>query len=203
MPNSEPTIFLVAGAPVARRALARRMQTMRLPVQVCDSGEELFEVEAGRRPGCVLLDISRPAGDLELLARLKEMGTGLPVVAIATGANVPLAVRAMKVGACDFLENSCSDEALGQAIQDAVRRSHEHQRQNGRIENIRRRLARLTPGQREVLDLLLAGYSNPQIATELELTVRAIEARRAKVMKTMRARSLAELVRLAVTAEIR
>jgi two-component system, LuxR family, response regulator FixJ len=198
MLTSHPTIYLVAGDPVIRRGLARRLKEMRLTVAVCGSAEDLLETRTADRPGCVLLGVGRSDADLELLKRLGPREKHLPVIVVATQPDVPLAVRVMKLGAFDFLDADCPDAALIHAIEDGICWSEENRRRLARIESIRRRMARLKPGQREVLDLLVTGKSNAEIAEHLELSVRAIEERRAKVMETMRARSLAELVRLAV-----
>jgi FixJ family two-component response regulator len=123
------------------------------------------------------------------------------MIVIAAEADVPTAVRAMKLGVFDFLEKKCPARQLKETIREALRWDRENRRRIARVHSARRRLAALTPGQRAVLDLLLAGYGNREIAAELELSVRAIEVRRAKVMEVMRARSLAELVRLAMVGE--
>jgi len=123
------------------------------------------------------------------------------VVAISDRADVPTAVAAMKLGARDFLEASCPDRRLAKAIEESLRWEVEHRRQIVLVERIRRRRDLLQRGCREVLDMLVAGRSNRQMAEELGLSVRAVEERRGKVMRTMRARSLGELVRLALTAD--
>ena len=120
---------------------------------------------------------------------------------IATEADVPTAVGAMKLGVFDFLEKKCPAKQLKEAVREALRWDTENRRRIARIHGARRRLAALTPGQRAVLDLLVAGKGNREIAAELKLSVRAIEVRRAKVMEITRAQSLAELVRLAMVGE--
>jgi FixJ family two-component response regulator len=200
LPRSS-TVFLIAGDPAARRAMIARLKTMPWTFETCPSVEALLD----RQPtglACVLLDISQPATDLETLGQVRQAAQ-LPVVATSAKADVPLAVRAMKLGAHDFLDASCADTALAHALQEAFQWHEEHQRQIRRIHGIRRRLAQLSAGQREVLDLVVAGKTNPQIAEELDLTVRAVEVRRSKMMETMKAKSLAQLVRLVITAETR
>ena len=150
----------------------------------------------------MLADFPRRAdGDLQWLQRLAHRTAPLPIIVVAAHADVPTAVQTMKQGSFDFLEAKCAEERFAQTILAALRWDGEHRREIARAANARRRLVRLTPGQREVLARLLAGKSNRQIAAELKLSVRSIEVRRAKIMETMRAGSLAQLVRLAILAE--
>jgi FixJ family two-component response regulator len=110
-------------------------------------------------------------------------------------ADVETVVRAMKRGAFDFLLETCSDRQLRTAVDDAFRWDSQQRRHIAHVQSIRRRLKQLPPPLRDVLDLLLEGKSNREIADELGLSVRSIEVRRSKVMRTMRARTLAALVR--------
>jgi FixJ family two-component response regulator len=194
-------VIIVAGDAQARRSLTARVKGLGLAVKLCHSAEEFFVLVGPAGGGCILLDVSQPAADLELLRRLGPAEVHLPVVAISDRASVPTAVEAMKLGARDFLEASCPDRRLAKALDDGLRWEAEHRRQIALVERIRRRRDLLKPGCRQVLDLIVAGRSNCQMAEELDLSVRAVEERRGKVMRTMRARSLAELVRLALTAE--
>jgi FixJ family two-component response regulator len=199
--ESDAIVFIVAGNVQARRSLTARVKALGLPVKACHSAAEFCARGASAAGGCILLDVSQAAVDLELLERLGPREGRLPVVAISEQADVATAVRAMKLGAADFLEAQCLERRLAEAIEEALRWEAAHRRQIALVERIRRRKAKLAPAYREVLDMVVAGKSNRQIADELELSVRAIEERRAKVMRTMRARSLAELVRMAVTGE--
>ena len=167
----------------------------------CHSAEEFFALAGPAGGACILLDVSQPATELDLLGRLGPPESHLPVVGISNAASVATAVEAMKLGARDFLEASCPERRLGKALEDAFRWEAEHRRQIALVARVRRRRDSLNPGCRQVLDLLLAGRSNRQMAEDLDLSVRAVEERRAKVMRTMRAHSLAELVRLALLVE--
>ena len=199
--DNEPAVFLVAGDARARRALATRLSTLGPQTKTFRSTEEFFQVYAPGCAGCVLLDVSGSPVDLDLLQHLGQRGDHLPVVVISGQGDIPTAVRAMKLGALDFLEQSCSDARLAKAVEEALRWDADNRRRISQVEHVRRRLARLAPGHRNVLDMLVAGKSNREIAAELQLSVRSIEVRRAKVMQTMRARSLAELVRLTIIVE--
>jgi FixJ family two-component response regulator len=191
----EPTVFIVAGDPAARHALAERAQRWRLAARPCHSADEFLRTYRRGEPGCVLLNVSRPATDLELLQCLGPPGTHLPVVVLGDGPDVATVVRAMKLGAADFLDMPCDDEQLDRAVEAALAWDVANRRQIARAEAIRRRMDQLDDGQHEVLNLLVHGRSNAQIAGALGMSVRTIEVRRAKVMKIMGARSPADLVR--------
>jgi RNA polymerase sigma factor (sigma-70 family) len=122
----------------------------------------------------------------------------LPVIIISAYGDVPMAVRAMQSGAVNFLEKPCREHELWEAIREALQRDSKNRRKISQEAAIRSRLARLTAGEREVLDRLVGGMSNRAIAEELGLSVRTIEVRRHKLMKKTKAGSLAELVSLAV-----
>ena len=199
--DNEPIVFLVAGDAKARRFLKARLSTLGPQSKTFRSTDEFLHVYAPGCAGCVLLDVSGSPVDLDLLPHLGQRGSHLPVIAISEHGSISTAVRAMKLGAMDFLEQSCSDARLAETIEEAFRWDADNRRRITQVEHIRRRLSRLATGHREVLDLLVAGKSNREIAAELELSVRSIEVRRAKVMQTMRARSLAELVRLTMIVE--
>jgi FixJ family two-component response regulator len=193
--TGEPTLFIVAGDPAARHALAERAQRWRVAARVCHSADEFLRTHRRGESGCVLLNVSRPATDLELLRCLGPPGTHLPVVVLGDRPDVATVVRAMKLGAADFLDMPCDDERLDQAVEEALAWDAANRRQIARAEGIRRRMDRLDTGQRAVLDLLVHGRSNAQIADVLGMSVRAIEVRRAKVLKIMGARSPADLAR--------
>jgi FixJ family two-component response regulator len=193
--DNEPVVFVVAGDSKTRRALTSRLKTLDLPATVCRSADEFLQAYAPATPGVLLLDVSHPATDFEILIQLGQQANHLPVIGISSLCDVPTAVMAMKLGAMDYLSASCSDELLGNTIEQAFLWDADHRRHIAMVESIRRRLARLTPGHREVLELLVAGKANREIAAELDLSVRSIEVRRAKIMSTMRAKSLADLVR--------
>ena len=154
-------------------------------------------------PGCILLDIRAGApesefGGVELLRLLEQENFHQPVIFTAANGDVPLAVRAVKAGAMDFLEKPCREPGLLEAIQGALVFDRKHRRQQARRAKVRKRLAQLTAGERDVLKELLDGHSHQVIAEKLGVSVRAVEVRRAKLMRKMQAESLVQLVRLAL-----
>ena len=199
--DDNPTVFIIAGDCRVRRDLTVRLQRFEPALKVLCSEEEFLQAESPGGPACIVLGVSPSGVELELLGRPGDRKTHLPVVAVTAPGDVATAVAAMKLGARDAVEESCPAERLTDAIAESLRWYTAHRRRIDRAESIRRRLARLAPGHRKVLDLIVAGKSNREVAGELELSVRAIEVRRAKVMATMRARSLAELVRQTLLVE--
>lgn len=200
--SSEPTVFIIDDDPAARQALAVLVESMNLRVETYASAQEFLDVYDPSKPGCMLLDVRMPGvSGLELLQRLVSDKIPVPVIIISAHGDVPMVVQAMKAGALNFLEKPCRDQQLWEAIQEALRWDTDNRKQLARNARAQRRIARLTPGERDVLKMLVKGKSNKAIAAELELSVRTIEVRRAKVMRKMKAESLAELVRLALVAE--
>jgi FixJ family two-component response regulator len=153
------------------------------------------------KPACLLVDVRMPGmGGLELQRELKRRDARLPVIMITGHGDIPMAVAALKAGAADFLEKPFDSHMLLASIAEASRRA-----QSGAdgvdVAEIGRRLAELTPREREVMELVIAGMSNKVIAHSLNIAVRTVEIHRARVMEKSGARSLAELVRLAIRLE--
>ncbi len=184
-----------------RRALAFQLGTAGLAVKIYDSAVLFLEKYDGSQAGCIVSDVRMPGMDgLAFLQRLNEMGSTLPVVIMTGHADVAMAVKAMKVGAVDFIEKPFTDETLLEAIRSAITRSAKGQ-PSAEIEQTRSPLATLTAREREVLDALLAGQPNKTIAYDLGVSSRTIEVHRANVMTKMAAASFAELVRMTLMAK--
>jgi two-component system, LuxR family, response regulator FixJ len=198
----EPTVFIIDDDPAVRQALTVLVRSMRLRAESYASAQQFLDAFDPMRPGCLLLDVRMPGiSGLELLEQLSRSDIHMPAIVMSAYGDVPMVVRAMKAGALNFLEKPCRDQQLWEAIQEGLRWDAAH-RQNV-VLRIRaaRRLQRLTPGEHNVLERLVDGKSNKTIATELDLSVRTIEVRRAKVMGKMKAESLAELIRLTLSAD--
>jgi len=199
--DREPTVFIVDDDPAVRQALSVLVASMRLRAETYASAQGFLDQYDASKPGCMLLDVRMPGiSGLELLERLTQRADHVPVIIISAYGDVPMVVRAMKAGALSFLEKPCRDQQLWETIQEALKWDTENRKRLARKARIERQIARLTAGEREVLEMLVEGKSNKAIAAELGLSVRTIEVRRAKVMQKMGADSLAELVRLAVSA---
>ena len=199
--DTRPTVFIVAGDRTARRVLTSSVESLRFRVQAFSSPRRFLETFDCSGPGCLLLDLPKPGvGGPELLLRLGQQKIRPPVIVISAAGDVPAAVEVMRSGALNFLEKPCEDQQLREAIGEALALDAESRRQWRRTAAIQRRIARLTPGERDVLKMLLEGKPNKTMAELLQVSLRTIEVRRAKVMRKMKAGSLAELVRLTLLA---
>jgi FixJ family two-component response regulator len=200
--EAEPTVFVVDDDPAVRQALTVLVRSMRLRAESYESAQQFLDTFDTTRPGCLLLDVRMPGiSGLELLEQLSQGDIHLPAIVMSAYGDVPMVVRAMKAGALNFLEKPCRDQQLWEAIQEGLKWDAAHRQSVLLRTKFANRLQRLTPGEHDVLRLLVDGKSNKIIASELGLSVRTIEVRRAKVMKKMRADSLAELIRLTLIAD--
>ncbi len=201
---SNRVVHVVDDDNAVRRALAMLFRSAGIPAEAHPSGVAFLEAlpslpEAS--VGCVLTDVRMPGLDgLELLRRLKEGGFGRPVVVMTAHGDVSTAVRAMKAGAVDFVEKPFDDDALLAAIEAAL--GGPQATGAARAGDAAERVAALSPREREVLDLLVAGKPNKLIARDLGLSPRTVEVHRARMMARLGVGSLAEAVRLAVQAEL-
>jgi two-component system, LuxR family, response regulator FixJ len=199
--DADPTVFIVDDDPAVRQALTALVRSMRLKAEAYESAQEFLDAFDDSRPGCMLLDVRMPGiSGLGLLERFHREEIALPAIIMSAYGDVPMVVRAMKAGALNFLEKPCRDQQLWEAIQEALKWDSVHRQQLILRNKVLHRMQRLTSGECDVLALLVDGKSNKTIATELGLSVRTIEVRRAKLMKKMKAESLAELIRLSLVA---
>jgi two-component system response regulator FixJ len=187
----------------ARQSLAFLLGTAGVDVQTYDSAVAFLNVATEVKTGCVITDVRMPeVSGIDLLHRLKELRVDVPVIVITGHGDVPLAVEAMKIGAFDFLEKPFDDEMLLASVRSALdRQDRDSQRQAERAE-IEGRLAALSNRERDVLEGLVAGKANKQIAFDLGISPRTVEIYRANLMTKMRATSLSDLVRMALIAGI-
>jgi two-component system response regulator FixJ len=139
---------------------------------------------------------------VDLLRRLRELKLGIPVIVITGHGDVPLAVEAMKIGALDFLEKPFDDEVLLASVRSALNQLNQDQKRQAERNEIERRLAALSNRERDVLEGLVSGHANKQIAYDLGISPRTIEIYRANLMTKMQAASLSDLVRMALIAGI-
>lgn len=197
MPSRKVVVYLVDDDQAVRDSLKWVIESAGYVVEAYASAQAFLEAYRPEPPGCLILDVRMPgASGLNLQARLAQEHSIMPIIFISAHATVPDAVRAMRNGAIDFLVKPLNNQDLldriEKCVSEAVRRSEDRDR---RIE-VARRLAALTPREREVLDRVVAGKTNRAIATEMKVSVKTVDAHRAKVMEKMQAGSLAELVHL-------
>lgn len=166
------------------------------------SAQEFLDFCTPGLRGCLLLDVRMPGmSGLELQAHLRERQIQLPIVIVTAFANVPMAVRAIQDGAFDFIEKPFRGEELIDRIRRALASDRTRRRDEGFLQHVRERMDTLTPREREVMDLVIAGKLNKEIASDLDISMKTVETHRAAVMRKMGAQSLAELVRMALAVE--
>jgi two-component system, LuxR family, response regulator FixJ len=199
--EADPTVFIVDDDPAVRQALTALVRSMHLAAEAYGSAQQFLDAFDATRPGCMLLDVRMPGiSGLGLLEQLNRDEIPMPAIIMSAYGDVPMVVRAMKAGALNFLEKPCRDQQLWEAIQEALKWDGIHRQHVALRTKVLHRLQRLTPGEHDVLALLIDGKPNKTIAAELNLSVRTIEVRRAKLMQKMKADSLAELIRLTLSA---
>jgi FixJ family two-component response regulator len=192
------TVFLVDDDPSILRALTRLLRAGGHQVSAFRSPRDFLAQHDAAVPGCVVLDLAMPGlNGLELQTALAAAGCQRPIVFISGHGDIPSSVRAMKAGAVDFLTKPVSQEILLAAIERAIERDRLMRRATAELQAIGERLNTLTPREREVLQHVVAGQLNKQIAADLGTVEKTVKVHRSRVMEKMGVRSLADLVRMA------
>lgn len=200
MPH-EAAVYVVDDDRAMRESLEFLLETAGFSVKLFESAAGFLDVASTLGFGCVVSDVQMPGMDgMDLLRRLKADRTCLPVVIMTGHGDIPLAVEAIKLGALEFLEKPFGDEQLIGAIRTALELGRESAKSEAIASDLSARIASLSPRERQVMDGLVAGRSNKLIARDHDISPRTIEVYRANVMTKMQARSLSELVRLALRA---
>ena len=194
-----PNVFLIDDDPSVRRALARLIKSAGHQVQTFASAEEFLRTRAaGEEAACLVLDVRMPGlTGIELQRQLQTLNRHVPIVFMTGHGNIPMSVQAMKAGAVDFLPKPVKDTDLLRAIEQALARAVRDRAERNELEDVRERVEKLTPREREVMVLVVRGLLNKQIAFELGTVEKTIKVHRARVMEKMQVDSLADLVRLA------
>ncbi len=199
----ESTIYIVDDHEAVRDSLSALLQANGLTVETYACAGDFLEAFNPSSHGCLLLDLRLPdMSGIEVQQKLSAMGARLSTVMISGYGDIPLAVKAMKAGAVDFIEKPYVDELILDRVRSAVELSHRAQEEEASADNLAVRLASLTPREREVLEALVSGQPNKVIAHQLGISPRTVEIHRARVMAKMEARSLSHLVRMALLAGI-
>ena len=199
--SARPTVFVVDDDASTRELLAWLMTRNELQVEAYADAVSFLAAYRPERPGCLVLDLNMPGmSGLDLQRALKDQGVVLPVIFLSGGADVPKAVRAVREGAVDFIEKPFDYKQVVERVRECIARDAA-QRGEREVRSARAsRLAQLTTREREVLDLVVAGKLNREIAETLDISIKTVEAHRARLMEKLEVGSVAELVQAVVAA---
>ena len=192
-----PTVFVVDDDASFLAAVSRLLRAMGHPVKAFSSAPEFLHSLPDAGPGCVVADVQMPGlSGLELQAALTKTDNPLPVLFLTGHGDIPTSVRAMRQGAEDFLTKNAPKEELMQAVKRALARDARERAERARVQGLRARFEALTGRDREVLQHVLRGQLNKQIAADLEIDERSVKRHRASIMAKLQVHSVAELTRL-------
>lgn len=200
MTREDGTVFLVDDDASVRDALALLLSLQGVRTQTFADGESFLAAYRAEDVGCVLTDLRMPGmSGLELQAALRVRDAGLPVVVLTAHGDVATARAALKGGAFDFLEKPVEDAVLLEVLNKALQADRSRRAATDTTSAVAR-LARLTAREREILGLIAAGHANREIGTQLGISARTVEVHKAHIMEKLQCRSLADLIRLNLTA---
>ncbi len=203
MTDQTPTIFIIDDDPSARRGLSRLIRVAGFNVRAFASAKGFLAKQHYNGPGCIVLDVQMPDfSGLDLQAELNKAEYNMPIIFISAHGDVPMTAQAMKDGALDFLTKPVDRDQLLNAIRTALAKDLASREEHGELEQIRARLAKLTPREFEVMTFVLAGMLNKQIGYKLGIAEDTVKIHRGRVMSKMGVVSVAELVRLTQRAGV-
>ena len=196
------TVFIVDDDTSVRNALKRLLQSIGYQVKNFDSAQAFLEHGPHDEPACLILDVRMPGmSGIELQEQLIHAGLEMPIIFITGHGSIPMSVKAMKAGAVDFIEKPFDDQKLIDAVNIAIKENEKSRIVQAQIKDIQCRVDSLTPREHEVFSLVVSGLLNKQIAYELGMSEKTVKVHRARVMEKMKAKSLADLVRMAETVK--
>jgi len=196
-----PTVFVVDDDQAVRKSLDMLIRSVGHSVETFSSAQDFLDRFDDQRPGCLVLDVRMPGmSGLELQRYLKQRGAGIPIIIITGHGDVPIAVRAMKDGAVEFLEKPFSKQLLLEHISVAMKQDLKRRERSANRSSIQARLDLLTGREHQVMELVAAGKLSKEVARELGISKKTVDVHRARVMHKMQVESLPELVELVLAA---
>jgi FixJ family two-component response regulator len=202
--ESDALIAIVDDDPSVRRGLQRLIRSAGWKAETFASAQEFLARPLADAPSCLVLDLQLPGlSGLHLQQRMAELGLDIPIVFLTGHGNIPASVQAMKAGAIEFLTKPVDEQNLLKAIQEAIERDRRTRQQQAEMHDLRGRYESLTAREQEVMQRVISGVLNKQIAGELSITEDTVKFHRGHVMRKMCADSLADLVRMAENLGIR
>ena len=191
MISESAVVFVVDDDPSMRRSLETLLRSIGHDVRLFSSAQEFMQAARPDAPGCLVLDVRLPGmSGLTFQQELAKEGVALPVIFISGHGDVPMTVRAMKAGAVEFLTKPFDDQVLLDAIHISIERDRARRRDAANVAELKARYDELTPRERQVMKLVVAGRVNKQIAAELELSLVTVKVHRGQVMRKMLAKSV-------------
>ena len=193
-----PTVFIVDDDRGLRQAIQDLVESVGLRAESFASGEDFLRAKRMNRPSCLVLDVRLPQmSGLDFQQRLTETGIQIPIIFITAHGDIPMSVRALKSGALEFLTKPFRDQDLLDAIHQALERDRVAREQQSEIHNLQERVRTLTAREQEVMNLVVSGMLNKQIASEIGTSEATVKIHRGNVMRKMKAGSVVDLVRMA------